>query len=234
MLVEAAGAAVCAGVGTMAWAVRGRSSPFFGKSVYHGVRTRPAIALTFDDGPSESTPEILDVLDKAGVPATFFLCGANVRRLPGVARQIERSGHEIGNHSDTHEPFWLRRPAFVQRQVRNAQETIQATTGVAPVFFRAPYGVRWFGLGEVQRKLGLTGVMWTTNGLDWRLPADKICRRLRRGARNGSIFCLHDGRENEARPDIRPTLEALRRLLPELTSMGFHFERVSQILCPTM
>ena len=51
--------------------------------------------------------------------------------------------------------------------------------------------------------------------------------------RNGSIFCLHDARENEACPDIRPTLEALRRLLPELASMGFHFERVSQILCPT-
>jgi peptidoglycan/xylan/chitin deacetylase (PgdA/CDA1 family) len=75
--------------------------------------------------------------------------------------------------------------------------------------------------------------MWTASGLDWRLPAGAVFRRLTRGARNGAIFCLHDARESQPRPDIRPTLEAVRRLVPELTARGFCFETVSQILCPT-
>jgi peptidoglycan/xylan/chitin deacetylase (PgdA/CDA1 family) len=86
---------------------------------------------------------------------------------------------------------------------------------------------------RVQRELGLTGVMWTAIALDWKLPAEAIVRRLLRYAQNGAIFCLHDGRGGAPRPDIRPTIEALRRLIPELSARGFRFETVSQILCPT-
>jgi peptidoglycan/xylan/chitin deacetylase (PgdA/CDA1 family) len=217
----------------MAWAVSGRSSSVFGPSVYRGARDRPSIALTFDDGPSESTPELLDMLAGFGAQATFFLCGENVRRLPQVARETARRGHEIGNHSYTHSCYCLRSPGFIREQLARAQQAITEATGIAPVFFRAPYGVRWFGLRKIQRQLGLTGVMWTAIGWDWKLPAGRIVERLRRAAGNGAIFCLHDGRDNRPHPDIRPTLEAVRRLIPELSARGFRFETVSQILCPT-
>ena len=233
MVLEVAGAAAGAGVLSMAWAVWGRSSCVFGPSVYRGVRDRRSIALTFDDGPSESTPELLDLLAEYGAPATFFLCGENVRRLPGVARETARRGHEIGNHSYTHDWYCLRSAGFIREQLTKAQQAITEATGVAPVFFRAPYGVRWFGLRKVQQQLGLTGVMWTEIGWDWKLPADRIVRRMVRAARNGAILCLHDGRDTRPHPDIRPTLEAVRRLLPELMARGFRFETVSQILCPT-
>ena len=72
----------------LAWAVRGRSAAVFGPSVWRGPRDRRALALTFDDGPSESTPEILEILARHGVPATFFQCGANVERLPEIARAV--------------------------------------------------------------------------------------------------------------------------------------------------
>ncbi len=233
MLWEAGGAAVAAAAGSMAWAVHGRSSSVFGPSVYRGVRNRRAIALTFDDGPSESTPQLLELLEQAQAPATFFLCGANVRRLPAVAREVARRGHQLGNHSDSHDWFCLRSASFIRDQVVRAQGAIKDATGVTPVLLRAPYGVRWFGLREVQRQLGLTGVMWTEIGQDWKLPAESIYQRLARTAQNGAIFCLHDGRETKPNPDIRPTLEAVRRLLSELRAKGFHFETVSQILCPT-
>src|ERR1700722_1001618 len=86
----------------MAWAVRGRSSAVFGRSLWRGPRARRQIALTFDDGPSESTPAILDALARHAVPATFFQCGANVERLPSIARAVHSAGHEIGNHIQTH------------------------------------------------------------------------------------------------------------------------------------
>ena len=92
-------------VGTMAYAVRGRSSTLLAPSVYKGVGDRRALALTFDDGPSESTPELLEILNRHSIKATFFQCGANVRRLPRVAQEVALQGHEIGNHSDTHPLF---------------------------------------------------------------------------------------------------------------------------------
>lgn len=219
--------------GGMAWAVRGLSSTVFGPSVYRGPGDRRVVALTFDDGPSESTPEILKVLAEYTVPATFFVCGASVRRLPNVVRETVTAGHEIGNHSDSHEPFWFRRPKFIYNELFRAQEAIQTASGVSPRLMRVPYGVRWFGLREAQRRLELTGVMWTVIGLDWRLDSGAVARRVLHKTVNGAILCLHDGRGSENKPDIRVTVEAVRLIVPELLGRGYRFERVSDLLCPT-
>ena len=226
-------AAIGASAGVLAYAVRGPRSALLAPSVYRGSQTRPAIALTFDDGPSESTPELLEILRRYGASATFFQCGANVRRLSDVAREVAAAGHEIGNHTDTHAALYLKSSGFIYRELAAAGESIERVTGVRPQLFRAPYGARWFGLRDAQRRLGLMGVMWTTLALDWKWPSDRVAPRILDGARNGAIFCLHDGRRLESRPDIRVTLEALREVLPKLIERGFHFERVTEILCPT-
>lgn len=231
--LPAAGGGVCAGAAFLAWAVRGRSAAVFGKSVWRGSTRRRAVALTFDDGPSESTPAILDLLAQYRVPATFFQVGANVDRLPEVASAAAAAGHAIGNHSYAHPLFCFRSAAFIEADLRRAQQTIGAKTGVEPQWFRAPYGVRWFGMGRAQQNLSLTGVMWSTIGLDWRLNSGQVYRRLANGASNGAILCLHDGRGLQLRPDISVTVETVRRLLPALLEQGYRFETVSQLLCPT-
>ena len=228
----AAGAA-CGTAAILAYAVRAPRSSLLAPSVYHGHTARAAIALTFDDGPSESTPELLDILAEYRAPATFFQCGANIRRLPEIARQVATAGHEIGNHSDTHPYLFFKSPGFIYRELTAAQETIHRVTGTIPRLFRAPFGARWFGLRRAQHELGLLGVMWTTIALDWKRPADRVASRLLQGARNGAIMCMHDGRGIDTRPDIRSTLEAVRKVLPKLIDSGFHFERVTDILCPT-
>jgi peptidoglycan/xylan/chitin deacetylase (PgdA/CDA1 family) len=192
------------------------------------------VALTFDDGPSESTPDFLDLLARYHANATFFQCGANVRRLPRLARQVSQAGHEIGNHSDTHPFLHFKSPSFIYRELAAAQQSIYDACGTRPRFFRAPFGVRWFGLRKAQRDLGLLGVMWTAIGVDWKEPETKILEHVLGGARRGAILCLHDGRQLVARPDVRATLGALRQLLPILIDRGFHFEKVSEILCPTI
>ena len=232
---RAAVAAAVAGTaaGAMAWAVRGRASRVFGPSVCRGPRGRHALALTFDDGPSEDTPRILDLLDGYGVPATFFQCGANVERLPRIARAVAAAGHEIGNHSHTHPLYCLRSRGFIESDLERAQSAIAAVTGFTPRLFRAPFGVRWFGLRRVQRRLGLLGVMWTTIGYDWSAAADAVSARMAAGAGNGAILCLHDGRELVQRPDIGVTVAAVKRLVPVLVDQGYRLETVSQLLCPT-
>ena len=228
-----AGGAVCSAGGLMAYAVRGRSSTLFAPSVYRGARDRRSIALTFDDGPSEGTYQLLEILNRLETRATFFLCGMNVERLPGIARSVAAAGHEIGNHSYSHPSLYMRSPRFIDRELGQAQGAIHSATGRTPALFRAPFGARWFGLAEAQRRWNLLGVMWTVIGLDWKLAADRIARRVLAGAKNGAIICLHDGRRVERNPDIGATLEAVTRLIPALRSRGFHFETVSQLLCPT-
>ena len=232
-LLAGGAAAVCASAGVLAYAVRAPSSTLLAPSVYKGTDTRRAIALTFDDGPSESTPELLEILDRHHVPATFFQCGVNVRRLPQVSREVAARGHEIGNHTDTHPKLYFQSTRFIYDELARAQEAIEQTSGVRPRLFRAPYGARWFGLRGVQHRLGLLGVMWTTLALDWKWPERRVIPRLLNGSANGAIFCLHDGRGLESRPDIRATLGALRTVLPKLMEQGFHFEKVTDILCPT-
>jgi len=227
------GLAAAGAAGFLAWAVRGRSSAVFGPSVWRGPRDRRALALTFDDGPSEGTPAILEVLSRYSIPATFFQVGANVDRLPEIARAVHDAGHEIGNHSYSHPLLCFRSPGFMADDLGRAQEAIRRHTGALPVWFRAPFGVRWFGLGPVQRSLGMGGVMWTVIGYDWSLGAEEVVERILRRVSNGAILCLHDGRELRARPDTGATLEAVRRLVPKLLDQGYRFETISRLLCPT-
>jgi peptidoglycan/xylan/chitin deacetylase (PgdA/CDA1 family) len=218
-----------AAVGLAAYAVRGKSSSLIAPSIYHGDRTRPSLALTFDDGPSESTPALLELLAEHNIKATFFMCGANVRRLHDIAREVASAGHEIGNHTDSHAPLYFKSPEFIFRELAIAQETIMKITRCTPGFFRAPYGVRWPGLRRAQNRLYLTGVMWTAIGRDWKWPSRRISSLILGAASNGAILCLHDGRELQRSPDIRATLDALEFALPLLIKRGFSFETVSQI-----
>ena len=230
--VAGAAAGVLA-AGFMGYAVRGRSSAIFGPSVYHGYRNRPAVALTFDDGPSESTPALLEILARHQIHATFFMCGRNTRRLPSIARAVATAGHEVGNHTDSHPRLDFHSPEFIYGELAVAQETIHHITGATPRLFRAPYGVRWFGLRRAQQRLHLLGVMWTVMGREWRWPAPRVARRLLERTANGAIICLHDGRRLERAPDVRATLEAVESVIPTLKERGLGFETVSRILCPT-
>jgi peptidoglycan/xylan/chitin deacetylase (PgdA/CDA1 family) len=231
--LEIAGGAGVVAAGVLAYAVRAPSCDWLAPSVFRGVRTRRAVALTFDDGPSESTPELLNILEQYGARATFFQCGQSARRLPAIARQVREAGHLIGNHTESHAFLWLRSPSFIYRQMAAAQDSIEQATGQRPRWFRPPFGGRWFGLAAAQRTLGLTSVLWSTIGKDWKWPADRVVARLMRGACNGAIFCLHDGRLLSPRPDVSATVETVRRMVPALLERGFHFETVSEILCPT-
>lgn len=227
----ASGTALC-GAAALAYAVRGRSSQVFGPSVYQGSKNRPAIAVTFDDGPSEGTLPLLEILAKINIPATFFQCGSNVRRLPDVARAVVSAGHEIGNHSHTHPALYFRSSAAIEAEFSTAQQTIEDTLGVSPSLMRAPFGVRWFGFRNMQTRLQLQGVMWTVLGRDWKLDSAGVTNRVIRSVRNGAIICLHDGRQLVSHPDVQSTLDAVRQIIPCLVSRGFEFQTVSQLLCP--
>ena len=221
-----------------AYAVAGKSSQVFGPSVYRGPGHRRSVALTFDDGPSGGSLRLLEYLELHGVKATFFQCGRNVERHPEISRGIYAAGHEIGNHTYSHpqlcpgigrEMSW-RSPSFIYKELELTQAILRSEVGTTPGLVRAPYGLRWFGIGAAQARLHLLGVMWTVIGNDWKLPADLICRRVLRRTSPGGIICLHDGRDIQPNPDVSEMLLAVQEIVPRLQDQGYGFETVSELL----
>ena len=192
-------------------------------ALWHGPPDQRRIALTFDDGPSPSTPALLDLLDRHHAQATFFECGANIRRYPHLTREVAARGHELGNHTDTHPNlFWMSNAAR-EPEIRRTQDALAEAAAVRVPWFRPPYGYHGPGLTSLLRRLGLRSVLWTTIAHDWIDPPDRIAARLLAGARPGAIFCLHDGRALAPDPDVSAMLAALAQVLPRLRDQGFEF-----------
>ena len=216
-------------LGVFVWyAVAAPESQWLGRSLTRGPRDSRAIALTFDDGPGEQTSLVLDILRKAGVRATFFLCGANVDRFPDIARRIAEEGHEIGNHTYSHPRLLGRTPGKIALEIDRAQKVIAHRTGRPSRLFRPPYGLRWFGLFTILQRDGLTNVMWSVNGKDWRTPAGRIVERVLRAAHPGAIILLHDAVPPRAKGDRTATVEALPLILQELAGQ-YRFVAVSEM-----
>ncbi len=174
--------------------------------------------------------ELLDYLDRENIRATFFMCGMNVRRLPGIAGRVAAAGHEIGNHSYSHPYLPFKSVPFMEREFGLAQHIIEDETGITPLLLRPPFGFRWFGLANVQHNLSLLAVLWTVIGNDWKWPRERIANRVLRHACPGGIVCLHDGRRVEREPDVTETIAAVRMLVPVLRDQGFQFETIGEIL----
>lgn len=184
---------------------------------------RPEIALTFDDGPDpDVTPRVLDLLDGAGMRASFFVIGRRARAHADLIAEIARRGHRVENHTDSHPHLFACYPAGpLRREIERAQSAVAAATGRRPRLFRAPAGLRNPLLDWVLHRADLRLVSWTRRGFDAidRNPA-AIARRLLAGLAPGDILLLHDGRAT-ARPAGNPVvLEVLPRLLDALVRRG--------------
>ena len=184
---------------------------------------RGEIALTFDDGPDpEATPEVLEILDRRGAKATFFCIGRRAEAHPDLVAEIVRRGHQVENHSHEHSNgFALMGPGRMGRDIDLAQETLSRCSGVAPVFFRAPAGIRNPWLNAVLVSRGLRLASWTRRGFDTvtRDPA-RVVRRLARNLVGGDVILLHDISEPRGMTGRPVVLDALPMLLDEIDSRG--------------
>ena len=217
------------GLGILTWyLVAAPGSQLLGATLVRGRKDRAVAALTFDDGPGEQTPQILDALKQAGVRATFFLCGSNVERYPDHARRIAQAGHEIGNHTYSHRRLLFKTPGKIAWEIDRAQKVIEHHTGRRPAFFRPPYGLRWFGLFPILGQQQLKTVMWSVNALDWRRPAEQIVERVVALARPGVIILLHDGMPPQETGDRSATAAALPAILRQLEGR-YRFVTVSEL-----
>jgi peptidoglycan/xylan/chitin deacetylase (PgdA/CDA1 family) len=192
-----------------------------------GVEDRTAsgrgYALTFDDGPhAQGTSAALEILAAAGVRATFFLVGEQLRRNPSLGREIVAAGHEIGLHCDRHRNLLRLAPWQVRADIARAQATIEEETGRSPSLYRPPYGVLNATALRVARGHGWRTVLWSHWGKDWQARAtpESITARVTDGAGEGAVLLLHDADDYSAPDSWRRTVAALPRVLDTLAQRG--------------
>ena len=185
-------------------------------------------ALTFDDGPSPYTPELLKTLDANGIKATFFLLGKNAAYYSDIARQVINAGHEIGNHSWSH-PNLKKLGAEAQNWQIAATDAVLRELGAAPVYMRPPYGSFDQRTVKIVEDLGMSVILWSMDSYDWkRLPENYARIVSTRGTvyEDGSlrgIFLFHDIHKK--------TVDDLPRIISELKAGGCEkFVTVSEYL----
>nr|WP_309232346.1 polysaccharide deacetylase family protein [Micromonospora tarensis] len=183
----------------------------------HATTGTPRLALTFDDGPDPRyTPQVLALLREFDVRATFCVVGENAQDHPDLIRSIVNDGHTLCNHSWHHDVGLGARSAdAIRSDLLRTNAAIRAAVPDAPiVWYRQPGGAWTYPVVSVARQLGMTPLHWSVDPSDWDLPgASKIAATVLTQAEPGSVVLLHD-----AGGDRQGTVDALRRILPELTA----------------
>jgi peptidoglycan/xylan/chitin deacetylase (PgdA/CDA1 family) len=161
----------------------------------HGRGRSGHVAITFDDGPDPaSTPAFLHQLDQLGWHATFFMLGSMARQHPTLVAEVAAAGHEIGVHGDEHRNMLRRSPWSARADVVRCRDLLADLSGQEPLFFRPPFGTLAFGAFWGAKSAGLTTVLWTNWGRDWRGDAspDAVAAEVLARDIDGGTVLLHD------------------------------------------
>lgn len=192
--------------------------------IYSVETNKKKVAITFDAAWSaEDTDELLAILKKHNAKATVYAVGDWVDKNPDAVKKFYESGHEIGNHSDSHPSFSKISREEVRKEITSCNDKIKVITGEAPKTVRAPSGDYDNKSIETAESLGMKMIQWDVDSLDWKLlSVDEMYNRVTSKVQNGSIVLFHNGVEN--------TPEALDKILTKLKTDGYEFVTVSELI----
>ncbi|AJT65903.1 hypothetical protein T261_4249 [Streptomyces lydicus] len=193
-----------------------------------GVDCRKAkcVALTFDAGPSENTNRLLDILKKEKVHATFFMLGKNhIAERPAEVKRIDAEGHELANHTWSHQILTDIEPAEAKRELSRVQDAVRKITGKTPTLMRPPQGRTDESVSQVSKELGLAQVLWSVTAKDYQTTdSDLITKRVLDQTERDGIILLHD--------IYKGTVPAVPGIVTQLKKRGYTIVTVSQLLSP--
>lgn len=192
--------------------------------IYSVQREEALVALTFNCAWEENDiPQLLDLLERENIKATFFLVGQWIERYPDSVRQIVDAGHEIGNHSYSHVDFVGAGEEVIRQQMEKTDALIREVTGSDPVLARVPSGSYDSRVIRLLRQEGYEVIQWDVDSIDWKKPpAKEITERILTKVQNGSIVLFHSG--------AATTLEALPDVIAGLRAKGYFFTTVGDLL----
>jgi peptidoglycan-N-acetylglucosamine deacetylase len=232
MLAALAATAAVTGLaaGGYAYAAMWPTSQIFGRTIIAG-RDPNEYALTYDDGPNDAcTEQILEILARHQVRATFFVIGRFVRQRRDLVRRIHAAGHIVGNHTMTHPRLLFRSPRQVREELTSTSAAIEDALGEKVIYFRPPHGARRPDVLRTVRELGLIPVLWNAMSYDWKTPTAELIlanldRKIRSNRRRGlgSNLLLHDGGQAGIGQDRKATVAATELLLARSLPQNIRF-----------
>lgn len=198
-----------------------------GEIVWELAMSHKAVAITFDDGPSPSfTQQIMDLFSHYGGYATFFVTGSQVEKFPEVLQEIARRRHEIGNHLFHHRPIPSLSEYHLIQELQRTHRLVQELTGDTIRIFRPINGFYDEKVVRVARSMNYQVILWSQDSQDWsKKTGSEIAANILDQIRPGQILLFHDQGGNR-----NNTVDALKIILPELASRGYHFLTVSQLI----
>jgi peptidoglycan-N-acetylglucosamine deacetylase len=225
--VGVAGVATFAGFHTM-WP----TSQVYGRTFIGPRDGSRRLALTYDDGPNDPyTFQMMEVLARHEVKATFFLLGRFVEQRPDIARAVVAAGHAIGSHTWDHPNLIFASSSEVRRQLQRTQRAIRDATGVDATLFRPPFGGRRPSSLRVARSLGLEPVMWSVSCYDWKpITVERITANAARRIGGGDIILLHDGEYHGIGADRSRSVAATDSIVTRYKSEGYAFVTVPEMM----
>lgn len=205
---------------------------WYGRTFTGLSRQSKKLALTFDDGPNDPyTSQLIDVLARHNVKATFFMLGQYVKARPDLARMVADAGHVIGNHTFRHPNLIFLSAGRVKKEIEECTRALNDAVGQHSILFRPPFGGRRPASLRIARSLGLEPIMWNVTGWDWKAPsADFIQQKIARRVRGGSVLLLHDGGHEGMGVDRSKTVLATDRIITSCQSEGYEFVTIPEMM----
>lgn len=236
MLASAlAGTAAVAALVAAGYQSMSPTGQWYGRTFTGLPRGAKQLALTYDDGPNDPhTPQLLEVLARHNVRATFFLIGRYVRERPDLVREIAGAGHAIGNHTFTHPLLIFKSESEIRQQLSDCHAALADAMGEPSNLFRPPFGGRRPAVLRIARELGLEPIMWNVTGYDWNAPpAAQIEAKVASRIRGGDVILLHDGGHKQIGADRSQTIIATDRLITRYQNEGYDFVTIPQMISST-
>ncbi len=219
---------------TFGWLIIPNSPQLVGKSI-RNIKTREkVVALTFDDGPNPPyTNQILEVLDKHNVKATFFMTGKHIKQSPQTLIDVYRQGHEIGNHSWSHKVLVGKSSKSIREEINSTDKLIRDLGYKGTIYFRAPKGLKFVALPKILKEQNRYNILFDVIGWDWTNPGtEKIVKNVIKKVRPGSIILLHDGNGDVdfIGTDRSQTVAATDIIIQQLKKQKYMFATISELL----
>jgi peptidoglycan-N-acetylglucosamine deacetylase len=217
-----------AGVGLRAVA-KSRTYQLFSRPIAHVTTSDSIVALTFDDGPTTARVDsLISILQSRNVHATFFLIGAELARAPEAGKALVAAGHELGNHTYSHDHMVFKTMRTYREQISRTDPLLRIAGSHDPIFFRPPYGYKLIGLPFVLWRTGRKTVTWDIEPESFSqaaASADGIVRHVLSRVRPGSIILLHPWYSSGA-----AARTAVPVLIDSLRSRGYRITTVGELL----
>jgi peptidoglycan/xylan/chitin deacetylase (PgdA/CDA1 family) len=204
---------------------KSRTFQFFGEIIARVDTNEKVVALTFDDAPTEYTEPVLKTLQEKQIKATFFAIGSNLEKYPQSGKEIAQQGHELGNHSYSHQRMLLKSQSFINQEIQKTNNFIRQTGYNGEIYFRPPNSKKLFGLPWYLSQHGIKTITADVEPDTYGNTTDFFVTYTIENTKPGSIILLHPFCEG-----CNSQREAISKIVDGLQTKGYQFVTVSELL----